>query len=67
MIDDGVDAEQQTWENIWKEFLQYAQKEDKGRSAKENARIDEQSRDINSRETHLTLYPGKVEAENEAQ
>eukprot|EP00965_Chrysotila_dentata_P124822 4126795-Pleurochrysis_carterae.AAC.2 len=65
MIDYGVYAEQQTWENTWREFLQYAQKGDKGRSAKENAKIDEQSRDINSREIHPTLYPGKVENENE--
>eukprot|EP00965_Chrysotila_dentata_P232823 6199218-Pleurochrysis_carterae.AAC.1 len=41
MIDYGIDSEQQTWGNIWREFLQYAQKGNKGRSAKENAGIDE--------------------------
>eukprot|EP00965_Chrysotila_dentata_P044516 1480210-Pleurochrysis_carterae.AAC.1 len=65
MIDYGIDAGQQTWENIWTEFLQYAQRGDKGRSARENAGIDEQRRATCSRESHPTLYPGKVDDENE--
>eukprot|EP00965_Chrysotila_dentata_P187915 6172421-Pleurochrysis_carterae.AAC.1 len=67
MIDQGIDAEQQTWGSTWNEFLQYAQSGYKGKSARENTRIDEKRREIGSRESHPTLYPGKVEDENETQ
>eukprot|EP00965_Chrysotila_dentata_P133712 4422245-Pleurochrysis_carterae.AAC.1 len=45
MIDYGIEATQSTWGSTWKEFLKYAQKGNKGRSAKENARIDEQNKE----------------------
>eukprot|EP00965_Chrysotila_dentata_P150677 4977856-Pleurochrysis_carterae.AAC.1 len=67
MIDYGINAELQTWGNTWTEFLQYAQRGDKGRSATENMGTDEQRRETCSRESHPTLYPGKTEDENEAQ
>eukprot|EP00965_Chrysotila_dentata_P192069 6174952-Pleurochrysis_carterae.AAC.1 len=67
MIDYGIDAEQQTWGSTWIEFLQYAQRGDKGRAAIENTGTDEQRRETRSRESHPTLYPGKVEDENEEQ
>eukprot|EP00965_Chrysotila_dentata_P176281 5820634-Pleurochrysis_carterae.AAC.1 len=65
MIDYGIDASQQTWGNTWREFIQYAQGGEKGRSAGENAGIDERRREMNSRKSHPTLYPGKVEDEDE--
>eukprot|EP00965_Chrysotila_dentata_P170107 5614640-Pleurochrysis_carterae.AAC.1 len=45
----------------------YAQRGDKGRSARENAGIDGQRRDTSRRESQPTLYPGKVADENESQ
>eukprot|EP00965_Chrysotila_dentata_P105387 3480323-Pleurochrysis_carterae.AAC.1 len=67
MIDYGIEATQSTWGYTWKEFLKYAQKGDKGRSAKENTRIDEQNKEVrnSTRETHPTLYPGEVVGEKE--
>eukprot|EP00965_Chrysotila_dentata_P168665 5570423-Pleurochrysis_carterae.AAC.1 len=67
MIDYGIEATQTTWHFTWKEFLKYAQKGDKGRSAKENARIHEQNKEVrtSTRETHPTLYPGEVVGEKE--
>eukprot|EP00965_Chrysotila_dentata_P039646 1317815-Pleurochrysis_carterae.AAC.1 len=41
MIAYGIEAEQCSWGFTWREFLKYAQRGDKGRSAKENTRIDE--------------------------
>eukprot|EP00965_Chrysotila_dentata_P076257 2518656-Pleurochrysis_carterae.AAC.1 len=67
MIDYGIEAEQQTWGNTWTEFLQYAQRGEKGRSATENMGIDEQRKETCSRESYPTLYPGKMEDETEAQ
>eukprot|EP00965_Chrysotila_dentata_P139394 4609130-Pleurochrysis_carterae.AAC.1 len=66
MIDYGVVAGQQTWSCTWREFLKYAQRGDRGRSARENARIDEQKKETSTRESHPTLYPGEVVGENEA-
>eukprot|EP00965_Chrysotila_dentata_P025087 831813-Pleurochrysis_carterae.AAC.1 len=67
MIDYGIEATQSTWGYTWKEFLKYAQKGNKGKSAKENTRIDEQNKEVrnSTRETHPTLYPGEVVGEKE--
>eukprot|EP00965_Chrysotila_dentata_P098536 3257276-Pleurochrysis_carterae.AAC.2 len=65
MIDYGIDAEQHSWGFTWREFLKYAQTRDRGRSAKENARTDEQKYKTRTRESHNTLYPGEVEGEDE--
>eukprot|EP00965_Chrysotila_dentata_P120543 3986517-Pleurochrysis_carterae.AAC.1 len=65
MIDYGIEAEQKSWSFTWREFLNYAQGGDRGKSAKENVRIDEQKEEIKYRETHPTLYPGEVEGEKE--
>eukprot|EP00965_Chrysotila_dentata_P182299 6020120-Pleurochrysis_carterae.AAC.1 len=65
MIDYGIEAEQHSWSLTWREFLNYAQRGDRGRSAKENVRIDEQREEIRIRESYPTLYPGEVEGENE--
>eukprot|EP00965_Chrysotila_dentata_P088727 2929050-Pleurochrysis_carterae.AAC.1 len=65
MIDYGIEAEQHSWRFTWREFLKYAQRGDRGRSAKENARIDEQKEETRIREPHPTSYPGKVEGEDE--
>eukprot|EP00965_Chrysotila_dentata_P185021 6108057-Pleurochrysis_carterae.AAC.1 len=37
MLDYGMEAGQQSWSFIWREFLKYAQRGDRGRSAEENA------------------------------
>eukprot|EP00965_Chrysotila_dentata_P167070 5517080-Pleurochrysis_carterae.AAC.1 len=66
MIDDGVEAGQQTWGFTWREFLKYAQQGDRRRSAKENAGTDRQNEVIRTRESHPTLYPGEVVGESEA-
>eukprot|EP00965_Chrysotila_dentata_P066536 2203112-Pleurochrysis_carterae.AAC.1 len=66
MIDYGVVAEQQTWSSTWRKFLEYAQRGDRGKSARENARIDEQKKETRTREAHPTLYAGEVVGENEA-
>eukprot|EP00965_Chrysotila_dentata_P185565 6126475-Pleurochrysis_carterae.AAC.1 len=51
----------------WREFLKYAQRGDRGRSAKENARIDRHKKETRTRESHPTLYPaGEVVGENKA-
>eukprot|EP00965_Chrysotila_dentata_P107362 3546792-Pleurochrysis_carterae.AAC.1 len=65
MIDYGIRAEQYSWSFTWREFINYAQRGDRGRSAKENVRIDEQRKEIRIREPHPTLYPGEVEGEDE--
>eukprot|EP00965_Chrysotila_dentata_P260029 6213759-Pleurochrysis_carterae.AAC.1 len=65
MIDYGIGAEQHSWSITWREFLNYAQRGDRGRSAKENVGIDEQREESCNRETYPTLYPGEVEGENE--
>eukprot|EP00965_Chrysotila_dentata_P168395 5560839-Pleurochrysis_carterae.AAC.2 len=36
MIDYGIEAEQHSWNFTWREFLRYAQRGDRGGSAKEN-------------------------------
>eukprot|EP00965_Chrysotila_dentata_P123802 4092341-Pleurochrysis_carterae.AAC.1 len=59
IIDFGTEAEQYAWGSTWREFLKSAQRGDRGRSAKENARIDEQKEEIRIREPHTTLYPGE--------
>eukprot|EP00965_Chrysotila_dentata_P181787 6001098-Pleurochrysis_carterae.AAC.2 len=66
MVDDGVEAGQLTWGFTWREFLKYAQRGDRGRSAKENASTDKLKEETRTRETHPTLYPGEVLGENEA-
>eukprot|EP00965_Chrysotila_dentata_P177376 5858146-Pleurochrysis_carterae.AAC.1 len=66
MVDYGVDTEQRAWGLTWREFLNYAQQGDRGRSAIENANIDMQKEDISTRKAHPTLYPGEVVGENEA-
>eukprot|EP00965_Chrysotila_dentata_P160878 5312491-Pleurochrysis_carterae.AAC.2 len=65
MIDYGIRAEQHSWSLTWREFLNYAQRGDRGRSAKENVRIEEQREELRVREPHPTLYPGEVEGESE--
>eukprot|EP00965_Chrysotila_dentata_P131939 4362119-Pleurochrysis_carterae.AAC.1 len=65
MIDYGLDMQQRTWNDTWKEFLKYAQTGDRGGSVKENARINERRRETNPREPHPTLYPGEVEGDKE--
>eukprot|EP00965_Chrysotila_dentata_P187422 6172125-Pleurochrysis_carterae.AAC.1 len=66
MIDYGIiEAEQHSWGSTWREFLIYAQKGDRGRSAKNNVRLDEQKEEICIREPYPTLYPGEVEGESE--
>eukprot|EP00965_Chrysotila_dentata_P118054 3902043-Pleurochrysis_carterae.AAC.1 len=65
MIDSGIEAEQHSWGFTWSEFLKYAQRGGRGRSAKENAKIDEQRETTRNRESHPTLYPGEVEGEND--
>eukprot|EP00965_Chrysotila_dentata_P075480 2492776-Pleurochrysis_carterae.AAC.1 len=59
MVDDGIEAEQHSWNHIWREFLKYAQKGDRGGLARENARMDGQKDEMRSREPHPTLYPGE--------
>eukprot|EP00965_Chrysotila_dentata_P025443 845662-Pleurochrysis_carterae.AAC.3 len=66
IVDYGVEAGQQTWSFTRREFLKYAQKGDRWRSAKENARIDEQKKETSTRESHPTLYPGEVVGEDGA-
>eukprot|EP00965_Chrysotila_dentata_P104725 3459026-Pleurochrysis_carterae.AAC.1 len=63
MIDYGIEAEQYSWSFTWREFLNYAQRGDRGKSARENIRIDEQRGRARIREPHPTLYPGEVEGE----
>eukprot|EP00965_Chrysotila_dentata_P050078 1659037-Pleurochrysis_carterae.AAC.1 len=65
MIDHGIDARRQIWSHTWREFLKYAQRRDRGKSAKENARIGKQKKETSTRESHPMLYPGEVEGENE--
>eukprot|EP00965_Chrysotila_dentata_P224719 6194351-Pleurochrysis_carterae.AAC.1 len=65
MKDYGIEAEQHSWSLTWREFLNYSQKGDRGKSAKENVRIDEQREEIRLREPYPTLYPGEVESANE--
>eukprot|EP00965_Chrysotila_dentata_P241999 6204632-Pleurochrysis_carterae.AAC.4 len=65
MIDYGIEAEQYSWDFTWREFLKYAQRGDKGKSAEENTRVDEQKEEIRIREPHPTFYPGEVEGENQ--
>eukprot|EP00965_Chrysotila_dentata_P185019 6107846-Pleurochrysis_carterae.AAC.1 len=65
MIDYGLEAEQYSWSLTWREFLNYAQRGERGESAKENVRIEEQREETRTREPHPTLYPGEVEGENE--
>eukprot|EP00965_Chrysotila_dentata_P116415 3848349-Pleurochrysis_carterae.AAC.1 len=60
MIDYGVVEGQQTWSFTCKEFLKYAQRGHRGRSARENAKIGEQKKETSTRESHPTLYPGEV-------
>eukprot|EP00965_Chrysotila_dentata_P017788 591787-Pleurochrysis_carterae.AAC.2 len=43
----------------------YAQRGDQGRTAKENAKINERRRETSPREPHPTLYPGEVEGDKE--
>eukprot|EP00965_Chrysotila_dentata_P186749 6166058-Pleurochrysis_carterae.AAC.1 len=66
MIDYGVEAGQHSWSFTWREFLKYAQRGDRGSSAKKNARIDKQRKETCFREPHPTLYPGEVVGKNEA-
>eukprot|EP00965_Chrysotila_dentata_P090804 2996672-Pleurochrysis_carterae.AAC.8 len=63
MIDCGMDTRQQTRGYTWKELLKYAQRGDRGRSTKENARIDERRKEASIREAYPTLYPGEVEGD----
>eukprot|EP00965_Chrysotila_dentata_P183780 6068281-Pleurochrysis_carterae.AAC.2 len=65
MIDSGLDARQQTWGQTWEEILKYAQRGDRGRSAKENAKINARRRETSPRESHPTLYPREVERDKE--
>eukprot|EP00965_Chrysotila_dentata_P016967 563127-Pleurochrysis_carterae.AAC.1 len=65
MIDYGIRAEQSSWSTTWREFLNYAQRGDRGSSANENVKIDKQREEIRNREPHPTLYPGEVEGEKE--
>eukprot|EP00965_Chrysotila_dentata_P049860 1652907-Pleurochrysis_carterae.AAC.1 len=67
MIDYGLDTRQQSWKHTWEEFLKYAQKGDRGSSAKENGEISAQRKEVGTREIYPTLYPGEVEGENEIQ
>eukprot|EP00965_Chrysotila_dentata_P167645 5536360-Pleurochrysis_carterae.AAC.1 len=66
MIDYGVEAGQHSWSFTWREFLKYAQRGDRGSSAKNNARMDKPRKETCTREPHPTLYPGEVVGENEA-
>eukprot|EP00965_Chrysotila_dentata_P124747 4124100-Pleurochrysis_carterae.AAC.1 len=65
MMDYGMDTRQQSWNHTWEEFSKYAQKGDRGSLAKENEGISEQRKEVSTRETYPTLYPGEVEGENE--
>eukprot|EP00965_Chrysotila_dentata_P114568 3786624-Pleurochrysis_carterae.AAC.1 len=65
MIDYGIEAEQHSWSFTWREFLNYAQKGERGGSAKENVKTEEKKEEIHKREPHPTLYPGEVEGEKE--
>eukprot|EP00965_Chrysotila_dentata_P043842 1457364-Pleurochrysis_carterae.AAC.1 len=59
MRDYGVEADPQSWGEIWREFLTYAQQGNRGEAAKENAPIGEIITEETIRESYPTLYPGE--------
>eukprot|EP00965_Chrysotila_dentata_P261211 6214177-Pleurochrysis_carterae.AAC.6 len=62
MRDKSIDAQQQTWGHTWREFLNYAQRGDRGREANENVRMSEETIEANDRgrEPYPTFYPREV-------
>eukprot|EP00965_Chrysotila_dentata_P026314 872136-Pleurochrysis_carterae.AAC.4 len=60
MKDEGIDGTQKCWNHTWHEFLRYAQRGERGGTAKENVRIREETDEIRVREPYLTLYPGEM-------
>eukprot|EP00965_Chrysotila_dentata_P031911 1063965-Pleurochrysis_carterae.AAC.1 len=63
MRDYGVEADPQSWVDIWRKILTYAQQGNRGEAAKENAPIGEIITEETIRESYPTLYPGEVRGE----
>eukprot|EP00965_Chrysotila_dentata_P078715 2594786-Pleurochrysis_carterae.AAC.1 len=66
MRDYGVKANPQSWGEIRREFLKYAQQGNREAAAAENAPIKEKAIETNIREAYPILYPAEIlgEAEN---
>eukprot|EP00965_Chrysotila_dentata_P015316 506666-Pleurochrysis_carterae.AAC.1 len=63
MKDYGVEEDPQSWGEIWKEFLEYAQRGNREEAASENASIEEKIIETNIRESYPTSYPREVVGE----